>query len=350
MPSPTIYRRKDSRWWWIARIMVKPDGSSRRLLMSGRALGLTVADHTHEEAQALVNEHYRIDRSAGTDNVMGTVGWLRDMMPRRYELEGMRYETFRLYRIALNHFADALGENTRLESLTRHAVSVYQDHLLAIGNRTITINKNCRHIRAAIQRLVDDDMLISNPFARFKPLPARLPERRHLTLDDLRRFLAVVNASPNEAGRRLVMISLYTGLRRREVLELPRDAIDLGHARILAMNIKHHSRRRRWISVSPEVSAHLGWFLDRSGSKFPLRVCHHDTYSHWVKVWLAEAGLPGSLHLHSLRHTFVTHALAQGIPAWHIKDQLDHSSITVTEGYAHTSPEIVNIRYGFEET
>ena len=231
------------------------------------------------------------------------------------------------------------------------AVHKLQEYLLEKrGNRPVTVNKVCRHIRAALNRLVDDDIIPSNPFVRFRALPVTLPDRRHLTLPDLRRFLAVVDASPNEAGRHLVYISLYTGRRRREILELPRDAIDLDRRRICVMNVKHRQHRRRWIPVAPDVVDHLRWFLDRSESDYPLRVCHPDTYGDWVKRWFRAAGLPESLHQHSLRHTFVTHALAQGIPAWHIKDILDHSSITVTEGYGHTAPEPVNIKYGFEKT
>ena len=352
MPTPTVYRRPESRWWWIARAIVEPDGTRRRSLLSGRSLGLDVATHSREQAQSIIDDYYRVipESLIGNPYHPKTVGWFRDAMLVRLEREGMRDSTLREFRISLRHCATALGADTPLASLTRAAVRKVQDYLLDRGNRPASVNKVCRHIRAAFNRLVDDETLSVNPFARFRSLSVMPPERRHLTLDDLRRFIEIVNASPNEAGRRLVYISLYTGRRRREILELPRDAIDLKRSRILIMNVKHREHRRRWIPVTPEVAGHLAWFLEHSVSAYPLRVCHPDTYTDWVKRWLRAAGLPDSLHLHSLRHTFVTHALAQGIPAWHIKDILDHSSITVTEGYGHTEPEVVNIRYGFEQT
>ncbi len=253
--------------------------------------------------------------------------------------------TLKEYRIALTHLSSTFGAGTPFHDLTRNAVGILQDALLKSGDRPVTVNKICRHIRAAYNRLVDDDLIERNPFRRFKALIEHHPEHRHLTLDDIARFLAAAEASGNEPGFRIARMYLYTGLRRRELLELRRDAIDLDRRRIRVPNIKHHSHRERWIILPPPALDDLRWFLARSNSDRPLHICQADTLTHWIKGYLRAAGLPESLHLHSLRHTFVTHALLSGESAWKIKDHLDHSSITVTEGYAHTEPEAVNIRY-----
>ena len=65
------------------------------------------------------------------------------------------------------------------------------------------------------------------------------------------------------------------------------------------------------------------------------RLRQADTYTHWFKAQVDAAKLPGNLHLHSLRHTFITFAL-QHESHWRVKDHVDHSDIRVTEGYAHT--------------
>lgn len=237
-----------------------------------------------------------------------------------------------------------------ISRIDRRTPLLLQTAMLDTGAAPSTANKSCRHIRAALNCLVDDGLIAVNPFARFRPLPVDRSGPSHLDLDSLRRFIDAVDACPCEPLRRMIRLSLYTGLRRCELLELPRDAIDLARGRILVANIKRRDRRRRWLPVVEEVAAHLAWFLARSGSDFPIRIYNADHYTHRVKALMRDAGLPESLHLHSLRHTFVTQALAQGIPAWRIKDALDHSSITVTEGYAHTEPEAVNVRYGIEGT
>ena len=50
---------------------------------------------------------------------------------------------------------------------------------------------------------------------------------------------------------------------------------------------------------------------------------------------MSNAGLPESLHLHSIRHTFVTFAL-QHESAWRVRDHVGHSDIKTTQQYAHT--------------
>jgi len=348
MPTPKVYRRPDSRWWWISRTAVEPDGTSRRLLFSGKALGLSVEAHTRDEAQRAVDSRYRI--APAPTGIPGTIGWLRDEALASGARRGTTAPTFKELRNALNHLAAAFGETTALDSLDRRTPRAMQNRIVTGGGSPSTANKVCRHIRAAFNWLIDDGLATSNPFTRFHPLPSASHGPSHLDIASLRRFLDVVDSCPSEPLRRMVRLSLYTGLRRCELLDLPRDAIDLAQRRILVANIKRRDRRRRWLPVIDEVAAHLAWFVERTGCDFPLRICCADHYSRQVKALLRAAGVPESLHLHSLRHTFVTHALAQGIPAWRIKDALDHSSITVTEGYAHTMPEAVNIRYGFEET
>jgi integrase len=54
---------------------------------------------------------------------------------------------------------------------------------------------------------------------------------------------------------------------------------------------------------------------------------------------LIAAGLLDEYHLHSLRYTFVSWALNRGENIWKIKEWLGHSTLMVTEVYAHNKPE-----------
>jgi hypothetical protein len=51
------------------------------------------------------------------------------------------------------------------------------------------------------------------------------------------------------------------------------------------------------------------------------------------------AKLEGSLGVHTLRHTFATHAVAAGVPLSVVSRQLGHADIHTTMGYAHHAPE-----------
>lgn len=58
-----------------------------------------------------------------------------------------------------------------------------------------------------------------------------------------------------------------------------------------------------------------------------------------LKYWLKAANLRDSLSLHSFRHTYATRCLDAGLPLTMVRDQLRHSSITVTSVYLHFSQE-----------
>ena len=67
-----------------------------------------------------------------------------------------------------------------------------------------------------------------------------------------------------------------------------------------------------------------------------LVTCHVDTLGDWFAQDAKVAGVGGSLHW--LRHTFCTYLAQAGVSLHDIKELAGHSSIAVTEIYAHHAP------------
>jgi site-specific recombinase XerD len=335
MNFPRLYKRSESPYWFSSWYL--PDG--KRQQRSLRGLNLTV-DIPREEATLILYQHLGIDKpdpAIPTPEKL-TLAWFRGEILRRVEREGWRKSTIREYQIALNHLLAMLDPGLLLTDVKKLHVSQLQDYLLEKENAPLTVNKVCSQLRAAFERMVDDEVLDKNPFRKFRKLsPGEFPPR-HFTPEQLSVFLEEVNACGDEPLIHYIYICTALGLRRTEVLRILREDVDMVHGRVRVENVKRRNIPKRWITIPPAVNEDFQWFLSLPVLQ-PFAWCHPDTVTHRVKKLILRAGLPESLHLHSLRHTFATLALAQGESVVRVRDAMGHTDIKTTIGYSHTTAD-----------
>jgi integrase len=164
---------------------------------------------------------------------------------------------------------------------------------------------------------------------------------RFLKGDELRRFLAAVQAEPNETMRDYVMVSLLTGARRGNVTAMRWDQIALneGEWRIPGANTKNGNpltlplapavvqilRQRNAVTASPWVFP-----ASRSDSKHGYL---RGTQRAWQRI-LDNAGI-SDLRLHDLRHTFASWQVRTGSSLHMIGKTLGHLDSSSTAIYAN---------------
>lgn len=122
-----------------------------------------------------------------------------------------------------------------------------------------------------------------------------------------------------------------TGLRRGEMVKARRADVRDGVLLVESL-AEGRTKSGRWraIPLSPHARRAL-----RNLGEDRLVVCHPDTLGDWFRE---DAGdLTGTLHW--LRHTFCTMLAQSGVSLHEIKRLAGHSSITVTEQYAHHAPD-----------
>jgi site-specific recombinase XerD len=131
----------------------------------------------------------------------------------------------------------------------------------------------------------------------------------------------------------IVRCLAYTGLRRSELRSLKPENIKL-HLRQIHLIGKGKKARVVGIhhSLMEEFKARIkrGYILHPS--------INPSSISHAFKQVLKHLRLPESLTLHSLRHTYITYLLQQGIPSKRVKERAGHFSLTVTDLYTHALP------------
>ena len=73
-------------------------------------------------------------------------------------------------------------------------------------------------------------------------------------------------------------------------------------------------------------------------AKDPLRPIHHSTVQRALRLAVRRAGLTKRVSPRTLRHSFATHLMEQGMNLRVIQILLGHSHTRTTEIYTHVSP------------
>lgn len=339
---PTLFRQPHSAWWYASWYT-----EAGRVRFSLKKYGISIEKFPRIEDATDAFLRFIGELPGEPEPGAETVEWGVERFIGA-KTPHIRPSTLKEYRVALGHFERFWGGKRALAAVKRLDVVEFQRRLLTAGEKPPTVNKICRHVRHFFGWLVEMDVLAKNPFSNFPAIDEHTDEKKHLTPSELRHFLETVwtdrpritSTRPAElydGMKRLVMICVATGLRRKEIMLIERADVDLTNSRVRVMNIKHKKQPKRWITIPSLIRQDFQWFIETSVGTLPFFICHPDTLTHRVKFWLRKAGLPESLHLHSLRHTFATLALQAGESSWRLKDHLAHSSIALLETtYAHT--------------
>jgi len=247
---------------------------------------------------------------------------------------GRAHRTITTDEYALKRFEDYTG-NCSLLAITKKVVLKYRDHLLQkVKPSSAAIE--LRHLKAAFawaEEKTGEHYVYSNPFRQRGLIPSVTRSGKPLCLSpqEKQRFLDIID---EERYLHLFQFFLLTGCRRSEAVKLEWDDIDLTNNTVTFRQTKNG--RDRVVHIGIELMQTI-IALDRSQPKpFPY---HPDWLTHLFKKYLKLAGIEKELHLHCLRHTAVSDLARKGFPLTQIKEFLGHSSVRVTELYAHALPE-----------
>ncbi len=300
-----------------------------------RSTGYKRADYSKKQMQKI------IDSELGTKNTSEyTIDWFIDHLMYKLEIDGMTKNTRVARRAALEHLKAIYGSEYSVLRIEREAIDLVKAYLYEKHCSPTTINTYLKELRAAFERLFIDGKISKNPFYKYPKVKVPRAKKKHLTLSESRDFINYVKKNAGEDLFRLIKIYLFTGRRRNEILFLKHEQVDLDKGIFRHVNIKSHDKHEVTRKIPKSVYDDFRYFIKkRRKSDYPFRVhkCP-DTITHKVSDLLTEAGFP-ELSLHSLRHTHVTLGLENKQNIREMQKSLDHSTVSVTEGYAHDEVE-----------
>jgi integrase len=224
-------------------------------------------------------------------------------------------------------------EKYRVDVLREYTAGRSLDDLPAVAERVKEVGLETGLSAAGINRYLGFLRRVGNLAEKWgwtdMPLGRRvelLPENseRHVYLTEAAVRGMLAKADPLLAD--MIRFAVLTGIRKGELLNLKPAQVT---KRLLVLGTDTKNGRPRGIPIPPEAAriakARLPWGIGQQQHR-----------ARWERLRVA-VGLPG-VRWHDLRHTYASWLVQAGKPLPAVRDLLGHSSLSVTNRYAHLAP------------
>ncbi len=328
------YKRHDSPYWWVS---IAPPGGGAPVRRSTRTKDRQAAEALEGKWRAQLYRQAYWDEEPVRTFAEVVAEYLLASQGRR-SLSDIRARAGRLY--------DYYGADQAMDQLSGQDVRGYIAHRQEEGVGPATINRELAILAAMITHAVTHlEWRLPNPVkGRMLREPPGIV--RWITKAEADNLVRAAGAA--KEGDRLadfITLALHTGGRKNELLKLDWRRVNWQHALITLEPDDNKVGRRRTIPLNEAAVAALkrraAWaathcpdtpwvFAKRDGSRY---VNPNPLFARVCKA----AGIK-DLRIHDLRHTCASWMVSEGVPLADVKEVLGHSTITMTEKYAHLAP------------
>lgn len=246
-------------------------------------------------------------------------------------------------RIYLRQLQAALGASTPLQEITAAKISAWRDAQLGATSKLgrpfspAGVNRPLACLRHLLALAVDEWGLLDRA-PRIKLV--KEDEGRVVWLEPAQEqaLLTACKASRNPELHTIVVLAMETGMRNGEVLGLAWSQIDLSRGLIRLQGRQTKSKRSRDIPLRQAAYDALVALAGREGRVFKTR-SSRTAFEAAVRRAGLEAVQDTEFTFHGLRHHFASWFMMRGGDLLALQKILGHSSVKITEKYAHLSPD-----------
>ena len=240
---------------------------------------------------------------------------------------------------ALNHLLPVFGEMV-LGEISPKSLAAYKAQRRIEQAAPATINKELQLVRHAFNIAMREwEWCRENPMHRVSMEQVRNEVDRWLTANEEERLLAASSPWLQE----IILFALHTGMRQGEILNLRWEEVDFTRGTLMVMKSKNGTRRT--IPLNSTVYALLAAKQAATGTSCGPVFTSPLGNTLQVRFLVREfcdardrAGIP-DFRFHDMRHTFATRLVQRGIDLYKVQRLLGHKTGTMTQRYAHHSPE-----------
>ncbi len=358
--SGTIYKRDDGRWEGKYSVPAA-DGS-------GKYVRKSVYGKTQEEVRKKITEvTAEIDDGTYVAPSQYKMSEWIDLWLDTYVKPSVKHTTYTSYEsVCENHIKPVLGR-IPLKSISTTQIQRFYNNLIEKGELS---GKTIKNIHAILHKALEQAFYIGeikqNPadrctlpkFARRKIEP--------MENEDIVGFLEEIKGHQFEI---VYFVTLFTGLRKGEVLGLTWDSVDFeNNVLLIDKQLQHYVRRQpayelastksgkeRYVAVAPAVMDALAkqkakqeemvrvagsawnneWNLVFT-NELGRHLCHETVYRNFKRI-VKKLGIEKK-RFHDLRHTYAVASLESGDDIKTVQEQMGHATAGFTlDNYGHVS-------------
>jgi site-specific recombinase XerD len=240
-----------------------------------------------------------------------------------------------------NYFGDI--ELSKIDSL---AVEKYKSSRKSLGLKPATINKELSLLRFMLNKALEWGYIEQTP--KFKLLKLPKEPIKYLTTEQVNKLLD----NSSEWLKPIIIVMRNTGMRIGETLNLKFSDINYDNKTIIVRSSK--TNNYRVVPMNSELYNILKWlklnYINPKSQRIILRqpqqrgyvFCNPDgSKLKGIRTSFSKACKKAGVKAtpHSLRHTFASHLVMNGVDLVTVKELLGHSSISTTMIYSHLSEE-----------
>ena len=319
----------------------------RAMLQRAKRLGVGAASLGERRAQAAAKRQAEQDAQAQAERENITFGrvFLDSYFPiaKKNKAERSWQKEDQCYRLWI---APALADKP-LKAIAPIHLERIKKNMAEAGRAARSVTYVLAVVRQVFNFARDHDLFAGqNPVTKIKKPSADNRRVRFLTHEEADRLLAAL-AERSPQVRDMALLSLHCGLRAGEVFALTWGDVDMERGVLTLRDTKSGKTRAaimteavRAMFDARERGGHASLvFPARGGGKI---VQVSDAFDRTVRALGLNDGVEDSRQkvvFHTLRHTFASWLVEQGVDLYSVKELMGHGNLVMTERYAHLAPD-----------
>lgn len=265
--------------------------------------------------------------------------------------KGLSANSIKSYLTDLIEYVDFLKRNynvTNPDGVTKQHIRNFIARLKRKGNTASSISRKMSAIRSFHKYMLLENLVDSNV-----SLGISLPKKEQklpqvLSISEVEALLIAADGdTPLELRNKAMLELLYgSGLRVSELVDLKLGDL---HLNMGFLNVTGKGNKERIVPIGGEGAYSVRRYLDKGRTelkKIPGDIVFVNSrgsnisrvgFYKTLKKIAVKAGLTKSISPHTLRHSFASHLLENGVDLRVVQELLGHEDISTTQIYTHIS-------------